>query len=123
MYDLPDDDIGDEPCQENENFGFILHGATSESDNDVISLDRFDLEAATIDGNPLNIGIMGVEEDDESENDADTFIIDDETNLVWDNSESDDDDDWALAGNSLFFIFLSGQTLLLNVLKQDFHYI
>ncbi|OMO86779.1 hypothetical protein CCACVL1_09462 [Corchorus capsularis] len=75
LYDLPKND---EPCQENEDFGFTPHESTAEDDNDVmISLDRSDLEPATVEGNSSNIDVMGVEED-ETDCDEDSFINDDD---------------------------------------------
>ena len=37
LYDLADDNQGDEPCQENEKFGFTFH-ETSLEDDDIASL-------------------------------------------------------------------------------------
>ncbi|OMO91602.1 hypothetical protein CCACVL1_07067 [Corchorus capsularis] len=75
LYDLLDDD---EPCQENEDFGFTPHESTAEDDNDVtISLDRSDFEPATVKGNSSNIDVMGLEED-ETDCDEDSFVNDDD---------------------------------------------
>ncbi|KAH7659801.1 hypothetical protein IHE45_16G055000 [Dioscorea alata] len=93
LYDLPDDDIGDEPCQKSENFGFTLHESTLADDNDVIALDRSDLDAASVEGNPLYIDNMGDEEDEETNYDDDTFLNDNEQNLANEDKETADDSD------------------------------
>lgn len=38
LYDFPDNNIREEPCQENEDLGFILNRSTLEKDNDLISI-------------------------------------------------------------------------------------
>ena len=93
LFDLPDDGVGDEPCQVNEDFGFTFQESTSEPD--IVSMKRFDLASETVNGNPIDVDIVGAEEEEEDETNNDCEFTDDdsEINPVNENISSDDDDD------------------------------
>nr|GMD70641.1 transposon protein, putative, CACTA, En/Spm sub-class [Ipomoea batatas] len=90
FYDLPDDVVEDEPCQENENFGFTIQGSNLEDDNNVTVLHRPDLDATTVEVSSSNINTMSIEED-ETDSDGDAFINDDDEIPTTEDEEADDD--------------------------------
>nr|GMD66202.1 hypothetical protein CCACVL1_09462 [Ipomoea batatas] len=90
FYDLPDDVVEDEPCQENENFGFTIQGSNLEDDNNVTVLHRPDLDATTVEVSSSNINTMSIEED-ETDSDGDAFINDDAEIPTTEDEEADDD--------------------------------
>nr|GMD93098.1 Transposon, En/Spm-like protein [Ipomoea batatas] len=91
FYDLPDDVVEDEPCQENENFGFTIQGSNLEDDNNVTVLHRPDLDATTVEVSSSNINTMSIEED-ETDSDGDAFINDDDEIPTTEDEEVYDDD-------------------------------
>nr|GMD68245.1 transposon protein, putative, CACTA, En/Spm sub-class, expressed [Ipomoea batatas] len=91
FYDLPDDVVEDEPCQENENFGFTIQGSNLEDDNNVTVLHKPDLDATTVEVSSSNINTMSIEED-ESDSDGDVFINDDDEIPTTEDEEVDDND-------------------------------
>ncbi|GMJ07994.1 hypothetical protein HRI_004468600 [Hibiscus trionum] len=74
LYDLPCEDVGEEPCQENEELGFRFHefNVGNDDDDDVVE-----------------------DEEDESDHDEFTSINDkdDESDSISDAEANDDDDD------------------------------
>ncbi|XVF38317.1 hypothetical protein REPUB_Repub20aG0090900 [Reevesia pubescens] len=92
LYDLPTEEVGEDPCQENEELGSIYHESNLvEDDDNMVPLDRPELPNTNVEGSPLNLDIFGDEEEDD-ESDHDEFIIidtDDEINHM---TEDDEDD-------------------------------
>ncbi|GMJ15430.1 hypothetical protein HRI_005212200 [Hibiscus trionum] len=97
LYDLPCEDVREEPCQENEKLGFKFHEFNvGNDDNDVVSLDRPQLGITLIEGSPVNLDVITDVEDERDESDHDEFTSindeDHELDLISD-AEADNDDD------------------------------
>ncbi|GMI85818.1 hypothetical protein HRI_002251100 [Hibiscus trionum] len=100
LYDLPCEDVGEEPCQENEELGFRFHEfnvGNDDDDDDVVSLDRPQLGSTVIEGSSVNLDATVGVEDEEDKSDHDEFTSinakDDESDSINDAEVNDDDDD------------------------------
>ncbi|GMJ14849.1 hypothetical protein HRI_005154100 [Hibiscus trionum] len=99
LYDLPCEDVGEEPCQENEELGFRFHefNVGDDDDDDVVSLDMPQLSSTIIEGSLINLDATVGVEDEDGESDYDEFTSindkDDESDSISDAEANDDDDD------------------------------
>ncbi|KAK8672419.1 hypothetical protein V6N13_110790 [Hibiscus sabdariffa] len=99
LYDLPCEDVREEPCQENEELGFRFQefNVGNDDDDDLVSLDRPQLGSTHIERSLVNLDvIIGVEDEgDESDHDEFTSINneDDELESINDVDAYNDDDD------------------------------
>ncbi|GMI87842.1 hypothetical protein HRI_002453500 [Hibiscus trionum] len=99
LYDLACEDVGEEPCQENEELNFRFHkfNVGNGDDDDVVSLDRPQLGSTVIEENSVNLDATVGVEDEEDESDYDEFTSindkDDESDSISDAKANDDDDD------------------------------
>ncbi|KAL4273495.1 hypothetical protein GQ457_13G017720 [Hibiscus cannabinus] len=102
LYDLPCEDVREEPCQENEGLGFRFQEFNvGNDDDDVVSLDRPQLGSTHIEKSLVNLDVIIGAEDEGDESDHDEFTSinneDDELESINDvdayNDDDDDDDD------------------------------